>query len=1595
MASEANSHAQTLSTILSLGRAKDHVGIGNILSEMDSATLHNLVESSLDAEDSYISGGTSATNLSATIFMLKGGSALIEIGASENGEGILSAVARACVSQICDEDPERDKEDGKKWSGVCDKLLEVLPQLSPLSIIDISFRILAELKACGSTPGPLSSFLPMLLDTLGTVGPVEIVSKGEGFGMATEGSGHGASISRTGSALKAYWVESACSCRWDPKSSVALCALLREIVLSERQIELVANRMLRQLKLVDMNELPAMVYQLLLFARNGLKREIIGGVFKFFDGLEESIPYDEADTANSEARKKWRELGDIEGTVMLHISYSIKQDLELGDALIGYAKDSEATAAGSTTQHTLSTFSFACLLSLARIHRFEDAVTTFLRTVIIKSIHDSITLASTVWVRPYLPAVSFSPQALLNAIVARSSYGWDQVTQSLIQLCLNTIDYVATASKRGAYSASACKEARRICMKALRSAFATHEFVRSELVDQILHRVAFQADSHMQFLGLLGELVADDPDALRVYSSKFVDVFDSISLLSANTVEQLLVSTSPVFLDDSQYRSSLVLVLRKILFAHNHDDRHTALSGLFVLIRGFASALYECRKQSESTGDGRLNRRVQRQADIYSSVLLEMLGLLRRCLTQQPELRSRSYERLALLLNAEYVRCNLFFLNTLHDMFRIELSKYYQGDKGYDSPINIQQCLNPTTHKIIMPMPSFLHCFAKLTSGLVDLSKASNSAALGSGVVDLTGDGAGSSSSAFVTVLGSADTWKDLCVRLAKAQLEDFELDPTGDYSLDNPSGLRNHNTAQLVIGCLDSCLDYALAHCMQAEMSCNGPSCELDNPAMAMELYSQFSRFADVLCSRCLDDKKKRIIGGASELSLISLDAAIDVLRVVLPDKSRVENEGHLLNCGARDHNWFVAHTGKASQWSSNQSFVKHMLEIALARIQRRPNAANTSSGRAQQEADVSSILELAYIVYSGALVYYNSESSDLPTDLPPYLKSKQARGRGVLHLCTEIFAACASALSDRGMADALALAVAYPNPTLFEVRHRPSEQLATSTHALDGARFRRSLSDATQDIVVLATGLRNAVSVLLVQKPAATKEAVHLLSCMLVFTDRLSELVSICGSSDDDLSRDAAYTSLHKTAKWTVGQIYGEIPGDLHLIKSLVAQLAGCQTFLQPESAVTLPSLTYSQQQRHGAPPATSSSDDEELGPLHKLADHLCSASRMFSGDAGSDSEEESDLSMLTPRTVPALVVLITAWLKSELHRVDWAVGQLKRCVQVELAELEGQDDADLEMSIHAERRICYRLCALAQVLMRLLGGSLAAASNDLVIRVFQDMHKSLALLTRAKLATADLPITEAYIDTLSLICSDMNTHAYTVIIEKYGNVGASEGALQAWPIKDKGKSKGKQKGKSEASVAKSRSKVQRDSALVSSLIYQMELTEKYVIQLATKLKTPLAHYLKRSTARDFRIESAALPDPMEIAAAQQSMRSQRGQASEAEAEPDPEPELDLGLGQELVGEEDEGESDDEGSIRRGHASVRAYASVADSHDESEAPEEEDVLVSGESEPETEMMDVVDLEASPIYDSADEEAVQEESGDESVRNSKRARRG
>ncbi|KAJ2357434.1 hypothetical protein GGF43_001460, partial [Coemansia sp. RSA 2618] len=691
-----------------------------------------------------------------------------------------------------------------------------------------------------------------------------------------------------------------------------------------------------------------------------------------------------------------------------------------------------------------------------------------------------------------------------------------------------------------------------------------------------------------------------------------------------------------------------------------------------------------------------------------------------------------------------------------------------------------------------------------------------------------------------------AAVWVDLCARFARAQIEDYELNPEGDFALDSPEGVRNNNTARLVLGSLDACLEYALASAIRGARDATG------NPATAIELFSKLARFGDMLAARCVDERRRRVLAAASELSQMSLRTAAHVLELLLPDPARTDRPDHAMNRAGSDHARFVAHTARAALWAANAAFVRHVLEVALLRVGGRTAAA----GAQPVEPPTHDVLRLAYIVFAGALAQGTRACSAGVADLSKHAqRGSGGSRRTAVHVAADVLAACAHLLSARDALGLLPVAVMRPEPSLFE------------SPLLEAAPARSADAAAA-----LIAALRNLAEQLLSQKPVMLKESVSVISTLHVLALHEAQAGFVCA---DAAERARVYRVLNETARWASAMLAGDVPGDPPLLRGLALLLVHTQPFLQPEAAFARPSVRLDSADADALPVHTQV-DGMELASLGRLVTSICAASRLLSSSEDDDDDDDADhaddveedepnLSVFTARTIPPLVAAIATWFRAELQLLDWAAMQLRHTAHMETLHTQPRD---LHYSVQCERRICARLHMFARLLEQLVRTRwVSAQCQDHAIRLFHDLHRAFASLTRVKLQLAELPVTDAYIDCLSLICSTLNTPIYAILVAKYSDlVHPASSSLMMKPDSTEKPAAKKLKATQNASKKTiGRAAVLRNSSLVSSVVYQIEVTEKYVVQLGVKQKTPLAHYLKRSSARDFRIMRDELAEPM----------------------------------------------------------------------------------------------------------------------------------
>lgn len=158
---------------------------------------------------------------------------------------------------------------------------------------------------------------------------------------------------------------------WSKGLLVKMVSLVREFMglIDKVRGREFLGKLFKGMKSVDLQDLPSIVHQLLVLASKGFsKREVIEAIVMFF-GLE----------FGGSKKKASSIVRQVEGTVLLHFNFAVKQDPSLGQEVIGLVK---------LDFRALNHFTIAVLLSVARVRRFGGSSLGILKTALLTAYRD-------------------------------------------------------------------------------------------------------------------------------------------------------------------------------------------------------------------------------------------------------------------------------------------------------------------------------------------------------------------------------------------------------------------------------------------------------------------------------------------------------------------------------------------------------------------------------------------------------------------------------------------------------------------------------------------------------------------------------------------------------------------------------------------------------------------------------------------------------------------------------------------------------------------------------------------------------------------------------------------------------------------------------------------------------------------------------------------------------------------------------------------------------------------------------------------------------------------------------------------------------
>jgi hypothetical protein len=317
------------------------------------------------------------------------------------------------------------------------------------------------------------------------------------------------------SSYKNEFISSLLELEWDKNISIHIISMFKDISLNKNQIELVSENIINRFDILDISELPSAIYQLLLITKKGNKNSIIIGIINYFCKLEE---------ANADNSEKYKNIKQIEGTVILQICLGMNLDHSLGLQFIKYMKETKTSK--------LTKFNISLLLSMAKIHRYEDMIFDYLKSTIFKCFKDNLKIEKSVWLNEYYPFKILDISELMLSIVKDSTIGNEQIIQSMVKLGFILVDTMtlmnAPFSKQVDKIPSKNEEKNPynctcdLGIHILYKLFKLHDIVRMSILDEIMSRILSKSSSIFKILELFEKIIKKCSNATIPYHNKNV-----------------------------------------------------------------------------------------------------------------------------------------------------------------------------------------------------------------------------------------------------------------------------------------------------------------------------------------------------------------------------------------------------------------------------------------------------------------------------------------------------------------------------------------------------------------------------------------------------------------------------------------------------------------------------------------------------------------------------------------------------------------------------------------------------------------------------------------------------------------------------------------------------------------------------------------------------------------------------------------------------------------------------------------------------------------------------------------------------------------
>ena len=596
----------------------------------------------------------------------------------------------------------------------------------------------------------------------------------------------------------------------------------------------VFQKLVSFLRVLPATAIPPLVLQLLQFVKHSqsLSRDLLNIINEFFstrlcpgdrDGSVTNTNLDSIELDDGDNSREREELTQAESTVIYHLNKAASSGHAIGKEVVNLAK-----AGGQAPDLLLQPFALFLSLTFVSLKQYQEPILGSLKSAIIQAISMEDARQNYVWTRNHMKKLSDIGD-LLSLVITQSkkSGGWDLITEGVLDLGLCLLD-VQTSSKADFKKVKTINHiGARLLSKLIKKQSSSCSLVISALTDKILTTNV----SNVQYTEALRIVVADTSTILMETPHVMDELVENVARLPFNTSRRALYALLPLVKLSRVLRDDLIIALRKLLFCSSTDARQAATSGVLLLLKTFRISTSRSVSQlSQTQGSGSLSQvavDVQRGGRMSNEALcLELLGVLRRCFMQSPEVKMVFYSGVMEVVNKNPELCegvlevaytHLLYLwgpeGSSRQRWQLNLDKI--GREANDS------------WELEEPVGWFLNCLQQITSKTQQVTEGDNE------ILDK------------VTKL-----LEEMVEKYGNCEPGELGFDETDNFDKKTVAGERKVLQLEQLKGLLESLMEYIF---------CHGADYDISKADLLLGLFKTYNSLTNVMAASLQRQKAKK----------------------------------------------------------------------------------------------------------------------------------------------------------------------------------------------------------------------------------------------------------------------------------------------------------------------------------------------------------------------------------------------------------------------------------------------------------------------------------------------------------------------------------------------------------------------------------------------------------------------------------------------------------------------------------------------------------------------------------------------------------------